>query len=204
MYARSRTSKKTACQPAAYYAEVQCFWAVKARAERVLRLTRFGHCSPCNGSTTNHDMNLFASILLKAGLTAGLLSPVQAPTQPDTVPVTVVVTNLFSPTAVITLNFYNSSDSFLKSGKAALYKKVVPQQQQQVQLKVDLPPGEWAIALSQDVNDNGEMDRNFLGIPTEPYAFSNNVRPRFKAPDFEECKFVAEGEGQTVTIRLEK
>jgi len=149
-------------------------------------------------------MNLFASILLKAGLTAGLLSPVQAPTQPDTVPVTVVVTNLFSPTAVITLNFYNSSDSFLKSGKAALYKKVVPQQQQQVQLKVDLPPGEWAIALSQDVNDNGEMDRNFLGIPTEPYAFSNNVRPRFKAPDFEECKFVAEGEGQTVTIRLEK
>ncbi|MBO3269810.1 DUF2141 domain-containing protein [Hymenobacter defluvii] len=149
-------------------------------------------------------MNLSASILLKISLATGLLFPTHAPIQQDTVPVTVVITNLVSPTSTITLNFYNSSESFLKSGKAALHKKIVPQQQNTVQFQVELEPGEWAIALSQDVNDNGKMDRNFLGIPTEPYAFSNNVRPRFKAPDFEECMFVAEGESQTVAIRLEK
>ncbi|UOR06797.1 DUF2141 domain-containing protein [Hymenobacter aerilatus] len=151
-------------------------------------------------------INFFASVFLKASLAASLLFPEQALSQQDqaTVPVTVVITNLASPTSTITLNFYNSSESFLQSGKAALSKKVVPQQQDQVQFRVDLAPGEWAIALSQDVNDNGEMDRNLVGIPTEPYAFSNNVRPRFKAPSFDECKFTAEGEGQTVTIRLEK
>jgi uncharacterized protein (DUF2141 family) len=32
--------------------------------------------------------------------------------------------------------------------------------------------GEYAIAVIQDLNENEKLDKNFLGIPKEPYGFS--------------------------------
>lgn len=53
----------------------------------------------------------------------------------------------------------------------------------------DLPAGRYALAIFQDLNENGTLDDNFLGIPTEPYGFSNNVQPQWGQPDFEPCAF---------------
>jgi uncharacterized protein (DUF2141 family) len=51
----------------------------------------------------------------------------------------------------------------------------------------DLPPGEYAAVAFQDVNGNGKLDKNFLGIPKEPYGFSNGTRgsagPKFSAAE---------------------
>jgi len=52
-----------------------------------------------------------------------------------------------------------------------------------------LPPGRYALALYHDVNNNVKLDKNFVGYPKEPYAFSNNYRPIFRGPNFEECAF---------------
>lgn len=38
----------------------------------------------------------------------------------------------------------------------------------------DIPYGEYAIALYQDENGNGKLDTGAFGVPTEPFAFSNN------------------------------
>jgi len=119
-------------------------------------------------------------------------------------PVTIVITDLPSTTAAVKLNFYNSADTFLQSGQATLQQTVLPGGQHQAQVRVALPAGEWAVALMQDTNNNGEVDRNVLGIPNEPYAFSNNVRPRFSAPKFEDCKFRVTGQAQTITIQFPK
>ena len=32
--------------------------------------------------------------------------------------------------------------------------------------------GDYAIAIIQDLNENEKLDKNFLGIPKEPYGFS--------------------------------
>ena len=53
----------------------------------------------------------------------------------------------------------------------------------------DLPPGEYAVMLIHDENGNGEMERNMMGIPREPMAFSNGARIRFGPPSFEAMKF---------------
>jgi outer membrane protein len=42
----------------------------------------------------------------------------------------------------------------------------------------DLPAGEYAAVIYEDRNGNGRLDRNFIGIPTEPIAFSNAYRPK--------------------------
>lgn len=47
-----------------------------------------------------------------------------------------------------------------------------------------LPPGEYAIAAFQDANNDGVLNRNALGIPTEVYGFSNDARGRFGPPDY--------------------
>lgn len=117
-------------------------------------------------------------------------------------PVTILITDLPSATAAVKLNFYNSADTFLQSGQATLQQTVLPGGQHQAQVQVTLPAGEWAVALLQDTNSNGKTDRNALGIPNEPYAFSNNVRPRLSAPKFEDCKFRVTGQGQTITIQF--
>ena len=122
------------------------------------------------------------------------------PTAPATQTVTVVVASLASTHSVVKLNFYNSPDKFLKDGQMAIRMLIKPDGKNSLSIPVELTPGEWAVAVSQDVNDNDKLDKNFLGIPTEPFAFSNNVKPHFAAPSFQECKFMVNGPGQTISI----
>ncbi|MBK8497596.1 MAG: DUF2141 domain-containing protein [Flavobacteriales bacterium] len=64
----------------------------------------------------------------------------------------------------------------------------------------DLVPGVYAIKIFHDVNNNGELDTNWLGIPTEPYGFSNDAMGTFGPPAFKDASFVV-GEGRS-TIRI--
>ena len=64
----------------------------------------------------------------------------------------------------------------------------------------DLEPGQYAVAVSHDLNGNRLTDTKIFGIPKEDWGVSNNVRPRMRAPKFREAAFpLAEGE----TVRIE-
>jgi uncharacterized protein (DUF2141 family) len=51
----------------------------------------------------------------------------------------------------------------------------------------DLPAGTYAIRVFQDVNKNEELDTNLVGIPSEPFGFSNNPRITFGPPSFSQA-----------------
>jgi uncharacterized protein (DUF2141 family) len=68
----------------------------------------------------------------------------------------------------------------------------------------ELGPGTYAVSCFHDVNGNGSMDTNFLGIPSEPYGASNNARPKFRAPNWQETRFEWKKGAVPMTIRLEK
>lgn len=137
--------------------------------------------------------------LLLGSLALGASMPAH-PAAGATETVTVVVTALASTNSVVKLNFYNAPEKFLKDGQMAIRMVVRPDGKSTLSIPVELAPGEWAVALSQDLNNNDKLDKNFLGIPTEPFAFSNNVKPRLSAPSFQECKFTVSGPGQVVNI----
>ena len=65
-----------------------------------------------------------------------------------------------------------------------------------------LPAGEYAIRVMHDENDNGKLDANFVGIPKEPYGFSNNARGRMGPPKWEAARFSLGADGATQTIQL--
>lgn len=145
------------------------------------------------------NMLSLCSLLIGSNI---LGAAVPAPPAAENSSVTVVVSSLVSTTAAVRLYFYNTREGFLKSGKWVFSKSVKPQGKSEFTLPVDLPRGEWAVAITQDLNNNDKIDKNFLGIPTEPYAFSNNVRPTVAAPGFDECKFTVDEPGKVVSIVL--
>lgn len=65
-----------------------------------------------------------------------------------------------------------------------------------------LAAGEYAVRLYHDLNDDGEMNTNPFGIPTEPYAFSNDARGRFGPAKWDDAKFTLDGEMGTHTITM--
>jgi uncharacterized protein (DUF2141 family) len=66
------------------------------------------------------------------------------------------------------------------------------------------PQTRWAISAHQDRNDNDKIDKNALGIPTEPYGFSNNPKRGFGPPKFDEVSFkiASQQDQQTTRIKI--
>lgn len=71
-----------------------------------------------------------------------------------------------------------------------------------VEVQPPLPPGKYAVSAYQDLNGNRRLDTGWLGIPREPVGVSNNPKPHFGPPRFEECAFTLAKEDQTILIRL--
>lgn len=64
-------------------------------------------------------------------------------------------------------------------------------------------PGRYAFRLFQDLDGDGKLDANMLGIPSEPYGFSNNAKGKFGPPSFEAAAFDVAADGVSQTISLE-
>lgn len=67
----------------------------------------------------------------------------------------------------------------------------------------DLEPGDYAISLFHDENMNRELDLNFMGIPTERFAFSNIEGMIYSKPAFSTCKFrIAPNDKKILVMKL--
>ncbi|MGV8930117.1 MAG: DUF2141 domain-containing protein [Brevundimonas sp.] len=66
----------------------------------------------------------------------------------------------------------------------------------------NLPAGDYAVKAFHDVNGDGEMNTNPFGMPTEPYAFSNNAVGNMGPARWAAAHFTVSGEtAQTISIR---
>jgi uncharacterized protein (DUF2141 family) len=66
----------------------------------------------------------------------------------------------------------------------------------------DLAPGSYAVGTYHDENNNGRLDTNFIGYPTEGYALSNGIRAVISRPRFIDAAFPVGGEDAHVTLRI--
>lgn len=72
----------------------------------------------------------------------------------------------------------------------------------EVVIKLDLPPGTWAIQAYLDEDENRAINRNFFGIPTEGLGFSNDAPFRFGPPDFADAAFRLGAGGGRIRLTL--
>lgn len=115
---------------------------------------------------------------------------------------TVILKNLESATAPIYVSVYGVKSKF-PSPKGQLKEyKFIPNGKEYSAEIADLKFGTYALATYQDENSSGEIDKNFIGMPTEGFGFSNNYKPKVKAPAFKDCQFAYSEKNNTITVSM--
>jgi uncharacterized protein (DUF2141 family) len=109
----------------------------------------------------------------------------------DDVNLRVIATNVKSDQGKLYVWVYDKKDDWL-SDRYRTQKSVAVagnRSGDKVTLELLLPAGEYALSIFQDVNDDGKLERNFIGIPKEPAGLSNNLRPKFGPPKYKDAAF---------------
>lgn len=107
--------------------------------------------------------------------------------------------HLPSTKGVVRVVLYNKSDQFLSEKGWCRADSAYVKSDGSAEVKITgLPFGNYAAALYLDENQNGVIDRNLMGVPTEAYGFSNNVRAKWNVPGFEKAAFLFQNNIQTV------
>ncbi|MFC3123172.1 DUF2141 domain-containing protein [Agaribacter flavus] len=63
----------------------------------------------------------------------------------------------------------------------------------------NIDAGEYALRFFHDENDNGQLDTNLFGLPSEGYGFSNDAKPNFGPVQYDEIKFVVDEATETTS-----
>lgn len=128
------------------------------------------------------------SILLAASL---LFMVWTAPVTADSI--TVVIENVKQDKGKVMLQLLSGKDEF-EGDIEPTAKFVLKARTGEMRVFTsNLPEGDYAVRVMHDVNNNEELDTNFVGLPTEPYAFSNNVTGNFGPPHWNDVKFRLSG-----------
>ena len=144
-------------------------------------------------------MNDIALVLL-----SGCLSFL-APGSPPTANVSVEILNVKEMAGSVRIGLFKGEADFLKSDKEVVRLATLVENTGSVTTEIpNLPPGEYALAIYHDVNDNQKLDTNLFGIPTEPYGFSNNARSKWGPPKYEIARFVMDGTDKKLSVELKK
>ena len=112
----------------------------------------------------------------------------------------VTVKNIKDQKGSIMVSLFSNEKDFLE--KTIDSKVVMVSATEATVIFEKLIPGEYAVSVIHDLNDNKKLDTGFMGIPKEPYGFSNNARGQFGPPSYESSKLVVKGEVRTsITVQ---
>ncbi len=118
--------------------------------------------------------------------------------------VSVRIANINAAKGSVRLAVFTTAEDF-KENENAVFGRVIPLSSRgDVSLDIPLEEGKThGIALFHDLNDNGKLDKTLVGIPKEPYAFSNNPKAKWEKPSFSDISFLPENaSGETLELRL--
>jgi uncharacterized protein (DUF2141 family) len=154
--------------------------------------------TPLEQNMKAQNARVFPFITLAALLVA--LSALCASPRVSAAELNVDVRGISGDTGNVMLALFAKGDVWLRRPSFAQQQ---PAKKGEVRLTFkDLAEGEYAISLYVDENGNGKMDSNAIGIPIEPFAFSNDVMGNFGPPTFEQAKFVVGKEPKSIVINL--
>ena len=124
--------------------------------------------------------------------------------QPPKFSITVDVENAESNSGKLLLVLYAKKEGFPQDFQKGLMHCNIPLTERAGTAVFNgLPPGEYAVAVLHDENDNGKMDTNFFGLPKEAYGVSNNPKHHFSPPKYKDAVFEVNG-NKRIGIRLKR
>jgi uncharacterized protein (DUF2141 family) len=142
-----------------------------------------------------------SAVALLALVGAALGAPGQAPAPPQDF--TVRFEKLQRREGLVAIRIYAEKDPFPR--RAFLSVLLAPDhfaRGEPVTLTVKLAPGRYGVAVYHDLNANGKLDTNVLGIPREPYGYSGGARGPLDARKFDELAVEVTDQPLTCVVPL--
>ena len=119
---------------------------------------------------------------------------------PETGNITVTVEDITKDRGTMVIALFDNKDDF-NVVPVKYFREPVKEEKTITVVFTDIPYKEYAISVYQDLDDNGELNKNFLGIPTEPYGFSNNPKI-LTGPSYEKSTFMLDQKDISMKIDL--
>lgn len=112
----------------------------------------------------------------------------------------VFIENIREERGTLIVAVFNSRGTYLKKESHSVK---VPADQQGVTVSFSkLPPGDYAVSIIHDENDDGQLTKNWMGVPLEGFGFSNDAMGTFGPPPFDRAKFTMPVATSRITIHL--
>lgn len=116
----------------------------------------------------------------------------------------VIVNGITVGQGTVRVVIFNSQNKFLERDGYVFKQTIAVGNNKSVKLDFQMPHGYYAVSAYHDINDNHTLDRNGIGVPTEPYALSNNPTVKWRKPSFDETKFAFNQATQTISLDLKQ
>jgi uncharacterized protein (DUF2141 family) len=104
-------------------------------------------------------------------------------------------TNIERPVGQLLVAIYDSEKAYNEKAQPLKYAKAEAVGDTVTMSFDGLEDGTYALMLIHDINSNGKMDINAMGLPQDGYGFSNNVGmyglPPFSAASFDVNEFAS-------------
>lgn len=130
---------------------------------------------------------MLRTALLAIAVASAAIVPAAPARADDTGSLTINLNGL-EPRGAVLLQVFNSEDGYRGGNGVAARRIEVSAAAASVEI-ADLPVGQYAVRLFHDVNGDGQFNTNAFGIPTEPFAFSNNARGSFGPASWSDAAF---------------
>lgn len=113
---------------------------------------------------------------------------------------TVNIKNLKNSDGDILVGLYDNDSNFPRKVSTG---KVIKVTEKEMHVTFpDIKPGNYAVSVLHDENQNKDMDQGTLGIPKEGYGFSNNVMGVMGPPSFRKASFHVPDGDSSITIKM--
>ncbi len=129
--------------------------------------------------------------------------PLTANAQNTSVDLQINVEGIGQQTGEVLIALYASAEAY-KGGERDNGLNLVANQSEVSGTIEALAPGTYVIKLFHDVDGNGKLDKNLVGIPSEPFGFSNDAPAQFGPAKWEDAKFEVSAPRAEQTIHLSK
>lgn len=120
-------------------------------------------------------------------------------------PLNVTVTNVENGKGSLLLAVYKAGDFDVtnKDPQNLAGAAKAPAKAGAVTLNVpDMEPGTYTFVVFHDENDNEDVDTNWLGLPKEGIAFSNNEKINMGPPSEQKMRFEVPADGAAQSVAL--
>lgn len=138
-------------------------------------------------ATTNvaNDVIVPASAVVESQAAVPLPEPTARAVRVAEPSVRLIVNGVRPDRGPVMVAFYDSEQSFVSLSRPV---RTLQMQAEQATVETTVPmSGQFAVAVYQDIDRDGQLNRTRFGMPLEPFAFSNNAEGDRGPPKFDQA-----------------